>query len=215
MRKKRVLFHSDFALSNSGFGRNAKAILSYLYSTDKYDILSLCCGMNEDHTQLDQTPWRSLGALPSNRKELEFLQRDAELFRKASYGSENLEKVVKDFKPDVYFGVQDIWGVDYAVSKSWFSKIDSVIWTTLDSLPILPSAVKLAPKIKNYWIWSDFATQALHELGHGHVKTVHGAIETRDFRRLSDDQRVELRRRNNIASEDFLVGYVFRNQLRK
>ena len=215
MRKKRVLFHSDFALSNSGFGRNAKAVLSYLYSTGKYDILSCCCGMNETHTQLPQTPWKSVGVLPSNEKELEFLQRSPDFLRRASYGSEVLDKIAKEFKPDVYFGVQDIWGVDYSVEKSWFPKIGSAIWTTLDSLPILPSAVKLAPKIKNYWIWSGFATEALHDLGHDHVETLHGAIETRDFKRLPEDQRMELRRRNNISSDDFIVGYVFRNQLRK
>lgn len=215
MRKKKIFFHSDFALSNTGFGRNAKAVLSYLYSRDKYEILSYCCGLGADHSFLSQTPWKSVGALTSNYKELEFLKKNEHLFRQASYGSERLDEVITDFKPDVYIGVQDIWGVDYSVGKSWFPRISSAIWTTLDSLPILPSAVEMAPKIKNYWVWSEFATDALHKLGHSHVKTLHGAIETKDFYRLPNDVRTELRRRNNISSEDFIIGFVFRNQLRK
>ena len=85
----------------------------------------------------------------------------------------------------------------------------------MDSLPILPSAVDNAPKIKNYWIWSNFATKALHEKGHTHVKTVHGCLETKNFYRLSDEKRNELRSNNNISTDEYIVGIVFRNQLRK
>ena len=52
---------------------------------------------------------------------------------------------------DNHFCLQDIWGVDFAIDKPWFNEVNSIIWTTLDSLPILPSAVEKAPKIKNYW----------------------------------------------------------------
>ena len=34
-RKKKLLFQSDFALAKTGFGRNARAVLYYLYSTNK------------------------------------------------------------------------------------------------------------------------------------------------------------------------------------
>ncbi len=46
-----------------------------------------------------------------------------------------------------------------------------------------------APKIENYWIWSSFATKALNEMGHKHVKTMHGCIDTSNFYRLSDEKR--------------------------
>ena len=108
------------------------------------------------------------------------------------------EKEIKDEKPDVYIAVQDIWGVDFAINKPWFSKINSIIWTTLDSLPILPTAVEKASQIKHYWIWSDFATKALHELGHKHVKTVHGALDDTEFYKLSDSKKADLRKRFNI-----------------
>ena len=102
------------------------------------------------------------------------IQRDPSYARQAGYGTHFIDKAIKEEKPDVYFGVQDIWGVDYCIEKPWFNKINHAIWTTLDSLPILPNAVEKASKIKNYWIWADFATKALHELGHKHVKTIRG-----------------------------------------
>ena len=214
-RKKKVLIQTDFSLAKTGFGRNARALLKYLYSTNKYDLVHYSCGMAYDHPEFKKTPWKSVGSLPNNQQELDQLNRDPNLARMASYGAHLVDKVVNDEKPDVYLAVQDIWGVDFAIEKSWFNKISSVIWTTLDSLPILQSAITNAPKIKNYWIWSNFATKAMHKLGYSHVKTLHGCLEDKDFYRLSDFERNQLRKKNNIPQDAFIIGFVFRNQLRK
>jgi len=214
-RKKKVLIQTDFALAKTGFGRNARTLLKYLYSTNKYDLVHYCCGMTYDHPDFKKTPWKSVGSLPNTQQELDQLNKDPNLARMASYGAHYLDRVINDEKPDVYFAVQDIWGVDFAIEKPWFNKITSVIWTTLDSLPILQSAITNAPKIKNYWIWSNFATKALHKLGYSHVKTIHGSLEDKDFYRLSDFDRNQLRKKYNIAQDAFIIGFVFRNQLRK
>ena len=50
--------------------------------------------------------------------------------------------------------------------------------------------------------------------GHEHVKTLHGSINTDDFYRLSDIERFNLRKRFNL-DDKYVVGFVFRNQLRK
>ena len=214
-KKKKVLIQTDFSLAKTGFGRNAKTLLKYLYSTGKYDLVHYCCGMTYNHPEFEKTPWKSIGSLPNTQQELEQLNRDPNLARMASYGAHLLDKVINDEKPDVYIAVQDIWGVDFAIEKPWFNKIASVIWTTLDSLPILQSAITNAPKIKNYWIWSNFATKALHKLGYSHVKTVHGSLEDKEFYRLSNFDRNELRKKYNISKDAFVIGFVFRNQLRK
>jgi len=213
--KKKLLFQTDSSLAKTGFGRNAKALLSYLYKTKKYEIVQYCCGTDYSNAALKATPWKSVGTLPSDPAERSRIGQDAGQARVASYGGYLVDKVVTDEKPDFYFGVQDIWGTEFAIDKPWFKKINSVIWTTLDSLPILPSAVKNAPKIENYWIWSSFATKALNEMGHKHVKTMHGCIDTSNFYRLSDEKRKELRNNNNIEEDAFVIGFVFRNQLRK
>lgn len=215
MKKKKLLYQSDFSLAKTGFGRAAKALLSYLYKTGKYDITHYSCGLPYVHPEFERTPWKTIGSLPNNQQEIQELNKDPNVARLASYGAHYLDKVVQDEKPDVYIAVQDIWGIDFAIDKKWFDKITSVLWTTLDSLPILPSAVEKAPKIKNYWIWSDFATKALHDLGHKDVKTVHGPVETKNFYRLENSEREELRKKFNIPLNSFVIGFVFRNQLRK
>ena len=212
---KKLLFQTDSSLAKTGFGRNAKALLSYLYRTKKYEIVQYCCGTDYANPALETTPWKSIGTLPSDPAERHRIGQDAGQARLASYGAHLIDKVMKEEKPDFYFGVQDIWGTEFAIGKPWFDKINSVIWTTLDSLPILPSAIANAPKIKNYWIWSSFATKALHEKGHKHVKTVHGCIDSDNFFRLEDEERLKLRQKNDIEEDAFIVGFVFRNQLRK
>lgn len=221
MEKKRVLFHTDFSLRKTGFAKHAKLLLKYLYNTNKYELLNYCCDTAEVDPDLSRTPWKSVGAIYGSQHEVDrYLsqfppdQKDFR-WRRLMYGEANLNKVISEFKPDVYFGIQDIWGVDFSTEKDWFTKINSVIWTTLDSLPILPGAVSLAPKIKNYWIWADFATKALNQMGFGHVKTVRGAVDDSNFFPIPRELKLQLRNRFNIPEDAFVIGFVFRNQLRK
>jgi len=215
MKKKKVVFQTDFSLAKTGFGRNARILLEYLHNTGKYDLIHYVVGLNYSNPELQRTPWKSIGCLPDDKEEMQELQRDPNVAREAGYGGHYLDKIIQDEKPDVYIASQDIWGVDFAVNRRWYEKITSVIWTTLDSLPILPSAVEKADKIKNYWIWSNFAVKALHKLGHKHVKQVSGVVNEKDFYRLEDQKKSELRKKFDIPNDAFVVGFVFRNQLRK
>ncbi|MAF24901.1 hypothetical protein CL634_04930 [bacterium] len=215
MKKKKVLYHSDFSLLKTGFGRVARLILSHLYHTGKYDIVHFCCGLAEGNQAFSRLPWKSYGALPENPEEARALTQDPKLAQLASYGAQRIDDVVREEKPDVYIGVQDIWGVEFAANKNWFTNSNMAIWTTLDSLPILPMAVETAKKIEHFWCWSDFATKGLNKLGYDHVKTVRGPLDSKNFYRLKEQKRLEIRKRFNIDSSTFVVGFVFRNQLRK
>ena len=186
MKKKKILIQTDFALGKTGFGRNAKAILSYLYKTGKYDLVHYCCGTPYSAMQHKKLPWKSVGSLPDDQGELARINQDPNLAKRASYGEYYLDRVIKENEPDVYIAIQDIWGIDFAINKPWYNKINSVLWTTLDSLPILPSAVEAAKKTENFWVWSNFAEKEMKKLGHEHVKTYHGAVEASTFKRLSD-----------------------------
>ena len=216
-RKKKILYQSDFSLAKSGFGRCAKALLTYLYSTGKYEICHYSCGNAHSDPSLQRTPWKSVGTLPDDPKEMQRAQSDPSMGRQAGYGALLLDKVINDFKPDIYIAAQDIWGIDFALTKPWYKEIkDNVaLWTTLDSRPILPTAINAARQAKNYWIWSDFATKELVNMGFDHVETMHGPVDTRYFGRLPDEIRRKIRNRQEIPQDAFIVGFVFRNQLRK
>ena len=134
-------------------------------------------------------PWKAEGSLPNDPVTLQKINQDQALARNAGYGGQTIDKIIEQEKPDLYIGIEDIWAFSGYTSKTWWNKINSMIWTTLDSLPILPEAVDNASKIKNYFTWSTFASNSLNKLGHNHVKTLHGAIDDTHFYKLSKDEK--------------------------
>lgn len=211
---KRILFHSNSSKAFTGFGKNAKNILRYLYKTGKYEVIEFANGIQWNDNSLKLRPWEAQGSLPNNPATLKALNSDPQKARLAGYGSETIDDAIKEYKPDIYLGVEDIWAFNDYWDKPWWDKINNMIWTTLDSQPILPQAVKAAPKTKNFYCWSSFAERDLKEIGHDHVGTLHGSVDTKDFYRMPDEKRKNLRERFELSSE-FIIGFVFRNQLRK
>ena len=212
---KKILFHSNHSKAFTGFGKNCKNVLSYLYSTGKYEIIEACNGMPKSHPALSKMPWKCVGTLPDDQRKLQQLQKDPNTARIASYGGETIDDLIKEFKPDIYIGVEDIWGFNGYWKKKWWDKINSIIWTTLDSEPILPLALEAAPFVKNFYVWASFAERELNKLGHEHVKTLRGVVKTESFFKIPIKHKEHLRKKFLIDSNSFVIGFVFRNQLRK
>ncbi len=215
MRKKKLLFHSNFHNAFTGFGKNCKNVLSYLFKTGKYDIVELATGIKEGGEESLTTPWKVIGGVPADPEIFQQWNGDPKRQRAMGYGGAIIDKVMEEEKPDVYIGAEDIWAFSDYTSKPWWNKPTCAIWTTLDSLPILPDAINNAPKIKNYFVWASFAEKELHRLGFNHVKTLRGSIDTKDFFPLNTSNKKNLRARFSILENDLVIGFVFRNQLRK
>ena len=214
MRKKRVLIHSNFCKMFTGFGKHKKNLLSYLHKTGKYDLIELSNGYTWESEQLKFVPWKSYGTLPEDPEIHKEIAIDERRKNAAGYGAEMIDHAVKELKPDIYLGIEDVWAFNGFQDKEWWNKVHCIIHTTLDSLPILPDAVSIASKVNHYLVWASFAEKAMHKLGHTHVKTVHGTLDTNSFYRLSDEDRKKIRTRFKLDNE-FIIGFVFRNQLRK
>ena len=209
--KKKILIHSNFCRAFTGFGKNKKNIMRYLFDTGKYELMELANGLQWGDGATETVPWKCRGSLPPPE---ELTGLNAEQQRAESYGLSLVDQAVNSFKPDVYLGIEDIWAFNNFANKPWWNKVNTMIWTTLDSLPILPQAIEYAPKIKNYFVWSSFAERAMNEMGYNHVKTLRGSLDTSNFFRFSDKERDNLRKYHGL-SDEFIVGFVFRNQLRK
>ena len=198
-KKKKIVFHSNHSRAFTGFGKNCKNILSHLYKTGKYDIVEFCNGISWSNPDLKKLPWKAVGSLPDDQSLLQQLNSDPQLARKAGYGANMIDRIIQEEKPDLYIGAEDIWAFGGYTEKLWWNKTNCMIWTTLDSLPILPDAVNHAAEIKNYYVWASFAEKALNDLGHKHVKTLHGAVECSHFYRFDDQKRAALRQQHQIC----------------
>ena len=215
MRKKRVLFLTDYAGINTGFGKNIKLLLSYLYKTNKYELFHAACGVGDGNPEFERFPWKTIGVIPNDPVFMQKMQQDGHFARIASYGEPQIAKIVEEVKPDVVFAIQDSWGALFVADKPFFKKIPTVCWITFDSLPLLPDTVEKANKINHYWTWSDFAEHEFRKLGFDHVKTQYPLTNTDNFFPIDYNKKLEIKKSHNIPQDCLVFGFVFRNQLRK
>ena len=212
--KKTVVFHSNYSRMFTGFGKNMKNVLRYLYKTGKYNIVEFANSKTKESEEFKSLPWKAYGTLPSQAK-LQSIASDQTKVRFAAYGLVEIDSLIKEAKPDFYIGIEDIWALSPLVEKKWWNQ-NCMIWTTLDSLPIYPDALKIVPKVKHYYAWTSFASREADRLGlpAGSIKTLRGATETSSFFRLKEEERKNIRKEFGL-NDEFIIGFVFRNQLRK
>jgi glycosyltransferase involved in cell wall biosynthesis len=212
--KKKIVFHSNYHKLFTGFGKNAKNILKYLYKTGKYDLIEVANGKALNDPELSKSPWKAIGSLPKPDKAIPPEERNVPEFqRRVGYGVYGIDEIIAEEKPDIYLGVEDVWAFDVSDKKKWWNKLSTIIWTTLDSLPILPTAHALAPSTNKFLTWSSFASREM--MGYNNVGTLRGSVDCKDFYPLKKEIKSSIRAKNNIDKDDFLIGFVFRNQLRK
>ena len=213
-KKKKILIHGNFCKAFTGFGKHKKNLLKYLYGTGKYEIVELANAKTENDPSCNSTPWRTIGTLPEDTFLLRSIQHDQKRHRDAGYGHELIDKIIEKEKPDIYLGIEDVWAFDGFPEKEWWNILTPVIHTTVDSLPLFPPAIDFANKLKHYYVWASFAEKEFARLGNNNVKTIRGVVDTKDFFKLLAHERESLRNTSNLK-DSFVIGFVFRNQLRK
>ena len=213
--KKKILLHSNHCRARTGFGKHMKHLLTYLYKTGKYDIVEFANGIQWNDPKLTRLPWKAVGALPHEPEIIQQINSDQQKARAASYGHLKIDDIIKQEKPDIYLGIEDVWGLEGFWTRKWWKKINSLIWTPVDSIPLLDKHIESAQNTSNYIVQASFAQKALEDQGFKNTHLLPVPLDPDNFHRLDDDKRRELRHANGIPENDFIIGFVFRNQLRK
>lgn len=217
-RKKKILFLTDPTFLKTGLSRNITALLKYLWATNKYELVHVCCGTIANAPELQIPPWECYGVLPNNQQQLNELQKDGTRMRLASYGLAAIDDIIKEEKPDIFVGSNDSWSFHQLPEREWFQKINSILHVTLDSLPIKIDQQNQAAACKNYFTWTSFAEKELKRIDakkFGHVKTLHGTLNSEVFKPTSLEQKRALKKQFGISEDTMIVTMVSRNQLRK
>ena len=215
MQKKKILVHSNHCRAKTGFGKHVKHLLTYLYKTNKYEIVEFSNGKHWNDPALSTLPWKCIGSLPIDRATIEKAKSSPENQRKAGYGHFKIDDVIQQEKPDIYLGIEDIWGLNDFWKKQWWNKINSIIWTPIDSLPFLDKHTNAAKNTNNIIVQSSFAQNEFEKQGYNNSHLLPVPIDTKNFYKIDDQSKSQLRKNHNINKDDFIIGFVFRNQLRK
>lgn len=215
MDKKKILIHSNNSRAKTGFGKHMRNLITYLFLTNKYEIVEVSNGRHNNDPLIHSMPWKCVGGLPLDQNLINQIKSDPQKQRLANYGHYTIDDIIKEEKPDIYLGIEDIWGLDEFVNKNWWNKINSLIWTPIDSLPVLDKHITAASKTKNIIVQATFAQKALAEKGFKNVHLMPVPLDVNNFFKLKKDDKNKLREKFNIEKDSFIIGFVFRNQLRK
>lgn len=215
MKKKKILIHSNHCRAKTGFGKHMKNLLTYLYKTGKYDIIEFANGRQWNDPSLSSLPWKCIGSLPFEPELIQQCNSDQQKGRMAGYGHMKIDDVIKQEKPDIYLGIEDIWGLEGFWKKKWWKKINSLIWTPIDSLPLLDKHIEASQNTQNVIVQASFAQKALQDKGFSNCHLFPVPLDPSNFFKIDQEKRSFLRSNHNIHDTDFIIGFVFRNQLRK
>lgn len=220
--KKRIGFITSSPLARTGFSNNARAILPLLYQNPNYEIFLLAQGAHDHDISLQKMPWKTRGALRPGEFNEELFQRDPNYQKVVAYGNLAVQNWIIENKLDCVIHAEDIWSSDtnfYLNSKWWpFFKNNFLQWSTADSSPILPLFKTWAEACPNVWFWANFGVEELHKENKekfGHVKCVHGVINTDEYKPISFFRKKELREKFNIDQDTKIFFKLGRSQLRK
>lgn len=215
MKKKTVIIQTDCPCVKTGLGRNGKEIANYLYRTGKYNIVYYASGLPWENVEYQKYPYKIVGALPMTQQEIDNINRDPNYARACAYGAYYIDRVVKEFKPDVMIFSNDSWSFDGYWTKNWWNKFHCVPQITLDSIPFLPQQIEFIKNSKDFFVWAEFAEKESKRLGFNNVKTLTGIVNDKPFKKLPKLDKLNLKRKFNIPEDSFICGFTFRNQTRK
>lgn len=194
----------------TGFGKNMKNILLALFNDPDIEVIEIANGIYQGSDV--KTPWKTYGTAPSDQSLIQRIGNEPAKTQAASYGFYTIDQIIEECQPDIFIGIEDIWAFREFETKPWWGKIPKIIWTTLDSLPLLYEVKNVYEKCDKFLVWASFAEQEMKRLGMDKVETLHGAVNYSNFKPLENKQ--EIRAKFGL-SDEFVIGFVFKNQLRK
>ena len=207
-------------VGKTGLARNQGALLPMLYDLNKYNLFFLAQGANCGDPNFQKLPIKVEGVF-RNFDQVRFQQDDG-YKRHVAYGNCSCEEFVVKNRLDIVIHSDDIWSANFQnyCSSDWFQNVKQnfIQHSTCDSLPILQDFLDWGKSGCQMWFWTSFAEKELKQINpelYKHCRTVHGAINTENFKPLLRHERLELRHKFGIQDDEKVFIYLSRNQLRK
>ena len=215
MAKHKIILQTNAPWLKTGLAENGRILMKYLAKTGKYDLLYYCTQTSVGDPTLGKMPYRAVGCIPNNQHEVNQLQQDPGRWRDICYGAHYIDKLIKDEKPSIWIGSDDIWGFGgQYYNAEWFKKINSILHITIDSKPILQQAYEQAKATKHFLSWAKFAIPEMQK-NKTDIGFIYGASDTEKFKPVSKQEKTDLRRKFGIDEKATIFIYLGRNQLRK
>lgn len=214
MRKKRILFVSEFSQLSTGYAVYTCELLKRLHATGKYELAELACYCPTDHPDIKKSAWKIYPNLPdfNNPKEREMYDSN----QLAEFGEWKFEYVCLDFKPDIVCSIRDFW-MDAYIDMSPFRRFyKTVMMPTVDASPQHSDWIDLYISTDAVLAYNDWSLKVLEKEG-GNLINLKGSAPpsaNHDHFKFIHDKKSH-KRSFGLNDDIFIIGMVGRNQRRK
>src|SRR3990167_861841 len=204
-RKPRLLFTSDSAQINTGFGRVTREIITYLLKTDKYEI--------SQHAWFSQNPQCELPIkiYPTKKHPTNgFIAEDI-------YGKLSFTDVVMEVRPDLVFALGNSFMIESTVTSNLRDTYRLIHYVPVDHFHPSETWANVIGKCDELYLFCPWAEEIMKK-SIPDLKiagTVPHGIDTETFRPLPREAKVRLRQLLGIPQDAFVVGFIGRNLERK
>lgn len=210
-RKKRILFCTEATSLNTGYAGYSREILSYLHSTNKYEIAEL--GAYAPRDAQSEFPWTFFGNMP-----LDSDSDDAKKIYQSStsntFGEYRFAEACLSFLPDIVCDIRDFWMMEFQQRSAFRPFYHWVIMPTVDAAPQAQNWLMTYNEAEACLSYSDWAGEVLENAGISNYK---GSAPPSAHRGLTFqyENKDTLKSEYSTLKDKFVIGTVMRNQRRK
>jgi glycosyltransferase involved in cell wall biosynthesis len=216
MRKKRILFSTEFSGLNTGYACIASNLLKAFHDSGKYEIFEharYCQGNNPHHQQLIRTiPWKVIPNLPENDQEKDIYHSHPA----NEFGRWKWDWVCLETQPDICVSWDDFWMSNF-IDQSCFRRFyKTVMMPTVDAINQNEEWLDLYSRTDHILTYTKFGHDVLKNEGGGLIPlrgVATPAVDTNVYK-FSGNRR-EHKKRFGLDPDSIIIGMVARNQRRK
>lgn len=214
MRKKRILHVGESNFLSTGYSTYARALLSYLHDTGKYEIAELGCYCGPNDTRQRSVPWKFYANGPDENNPQEVQHYNSNPMNQ--FGEWKFEAVCLDFLPDVVFDFRDHWYFSFQEQSPFRRMYNWVICPTVDSLGQHEDWLSTFISADGVFTYTDWSNKVLQEEGGGLISLLDSTpvcVELDVFKPTLNKRQHKAM--FGLREDAFIIGTVMRNQKRK
>ena len=214
MRKKRILFVTEFSALNSGFAVYGKNLITALFDKDKYEIASLAAYCKPGDSRIWDLPWKVFPVIPhpSDQEATAIYNSN----RANQFGAACFDKVALEWKADIVIDWRDPWYFSYQPNSPYRRFFKHIVMPAIDSYPQRDEWMDIYKRVDRVLTYSHFGKEVIEDQSNGSINVAgvaQAGVEL-DLFKPTEDKR-KLREELGIDPNLKIVSFVSRNQMRK
>ncbi len=211
MRKKKILFVTEFSELSTGYSVYTKNVLGYLSKVPNFEVAELACYVDRNNQAINNVPWKVYPNKP--------LKEDAEFAAysgntAAQFGDQSFNAVLLDFEPDIVMDIRDWWMFEFEQRSPFRDFFHWSIMPTVDAKPQDPQWVNTYATADSVFTYSEFGRDVLRSQCDD-IKFIDIASPAADAQVFKPLDKHAHKQSCGLSGDSFIIGTVMRNQKRK